>query len=214
LEQSVSATPTLPQWAQGAAIAGGALAAGALLDKPVDRFMSRHQGAGALRAWGDLAKALPVALVSTSGAAVLFGDARMENMGWISLQSAAGAAALSIGAKHLVGRARPTENQGPWSTSADRSNASFPSNHASVAFAAVTPFAQEYDAPWLYGLVAAGSLGRTANRQHWVSDVVAGGLLGYAMGDWLWKAQRNNTASQFAVTPGRRSLGVAWAGSY
>lgn len=214
LEQSVSATPSLPQWAQGAVIAGGALAVGALLDKPVDRVMARHQGSGALRAWGDVAKVLPVALTGASGAAVLFGDARMENMGWISLQSVAGAAALSIGTKHLVGRARPIENLGRWSKTSDRSNASFPSNHASVAFAAVTPFAQEYDAPWLYGLAAVGSFGRTANRQHWVSDVAAGGLLGYAVGSWLWKAQRDNTRSQFALTPGPRKLGVAWAGSY
>jgi membrane-associated phospholipid phosphatase len=214
LEQSVSATPTLPQWAQGAVIAGGALAAGALLDKPVDRFMTRHRGSGALRAWGSAARALPVALVGASGAAVLFGDARMENMGWISLQAVAGAGALSIGTKNLVGRARPTENLGQWSKTADRSNASFPSNHTSVAFAAVTPFAQEYDAPWLYGLAAVGSLGRTANRQHWVSDVAAGGLLGYAVGGWLWKAQRDNTRSQFALTSGAHKLGVAWAGSY
>jgi membrane-associated phospholipid phosphatase len=214
LEQSVSTTPTLPQWAQGAVIASGALAAGVLLDKPVDRFMSRHQGSGALRAWANVGKSLPVALAGASGAAVLFGDARMQNMGWISMQAIAGAAAVSVAGKHLVARARPSENLGPWSKTSDSSNASFPSNHASVAFAAVTPFAQEYDAPWLYGLAAAGSLGRTANRQHWVSDVVAGGVLGYAMGGWLWKAQRDDSRSRLALIPGARSLGMTWAGSY
>jgi membrane-associated phospholipid phosphatase len=214
LEQSVSTTPTLPQWAQGAVVASGALAAGVLLDKPVDRFMSRHQGSGALRAWANVGKSLPVALAGASGAAVLFGDARMQNMGWISMQAIAGAAAVSVAGKHLVARARPSENLGPWSKTSDSSNASFPSNHASVAFAAVTPFAQEYDAPWLYGLAAAGSLGRTANRQHWVSDVVAGGVLGYAMGGWLWKAQRDDSRSRLALIPGARSLGMTWAGSY
>ena len=89
-----------------------------------------------------------------------------------------------------------------------------PSNHSTVAFAAVTPFAQEYDAPWLYGLAAAGSLGRTAGRQHWVSDVVAGGVLGYAMGTWLWQAQRRDTNSSLAITPGPKSLGVVWGGTY
>jgi membrane-associated phospholipid phosphatase len=138
----------------------------------------------------------------------------MQNIGIISLESVAGAAALSIATKHVVGRARPNEGLGSWSKATDRSNASFPSNHATVAFAAVTPFAQEYDAPWLYGLAAAGSLGRTAGRQHWVSDVVAGGVLGMAVGGWLWQAQRTDTHSNFAVTPGEKSLGVAWFGTY
>jgi membrane-associated phospholipid phosphatase len=83
-----------------------------------------------------------------------------------------------------------------------------------VAFAAVTPFAQEYDAPWLYGLATAASLGRTAGRQHWVSDVVTGGVLGMAVGGWLWQAQRTNTRSNFAVTPGEKSVGLAWFGTY
>jgi len=214
VEQSVKTTPTLPQWASGAVIGGGAILAGALLDKPVDRFMKKHQGSSVTRAWDNVGKALPVVLTGAAAGAVAFGDARMQNIGIISLESVVGAAALSIGAKHSAGRARPNEGQGQWGRSEDRSNASFPSNHASVAFAAVTPFAQEYDAPWLYGLAAAGSLGRTAGRQHWVSDVVAGGVLGMAVGGWLWQAQRNDVRSSFAVTPGAKSLGVAWFGNY
>jgi membrane-associated phospholipid phosphatase len=214
VEQSVKSTPTLPQWANGAVIGGGAILAGALLDKPVDRFMKKHQGSSAARAWDNVGKATPVVLTGAAASAVLFGDARMQNIGIISLESVVGAAALSIGAKHVAGRARPQEDKGQWGRAADRSNASFPSNHATVAFAAVTPFAQEYDAPWLYGLAAAGSLGRTAGRQHWVSDVVAGSVLGMAVGGWLWQVQRTDTRSNFAVTPGEKSVGVAWFGSY
>jgi membrane-associated phospholipid phosphatase len=214
VEQSVKTTPTLPQWGNGVIIGGGAILAGALLDKPVDRFMKKHEGSSVARAWNNVGKATPVVLAGAAAGAVAFGDARMQNIGIISLESVAGAAALSIGAKHIAGRARPNEEQGQWSRARDRSNASFPSNHATVAFAAVTPFAQEYDAPWLYGLAAAGSLGRTAGRQHWVSDVVAGGVLGMAVGGWLWQAQRTDTRSNFALTPGEKSLGVAWFGTY
>ena len=214
VEQSVKSTPTLPQWANGAVIGGGAILAGALLDKPVARFMKNHQESSLTRAWNNIGKATPVVLAGAAAGAVAFGDARMQNIGIISLESVVGAAALSIGAKHVAGRARPIDEKGQWGKAADKSNASFPSNHASVAFAAVTPFAQEYDAPWLYGLAAAGSLGRTAGRQHWVSDVVAGGLLGMAVGGWLWQAQRDNVRSNFAVTPGAKSVGLAWFGSY
>jgi membrane-associated phospholipid phosphatase len=137
---------------------------------------------------------------------------RMQNIGIILLESVVGAAALSIGAKHLAGRARPNEGQGQCGKAADRLNASFQFNHASVAFATVTPFAQEYDASWLYGLAAAGSLGRTAGRQHWVSDVVAGGVLSMAVERWLWQARQTDTRSNVAVTPSEKFVGVAWFG--
>jgi hypothetical protein len=214
VEQSVKSTPTLPQTANGAILGGGAILVSTLLDKPVDRFMKKHQGSSVARAWDNVGKATPVVLAGAAVGAVALGDARMQNIGIISLESIAGAAALSIAGKNVAGRARPYEEQGQWGKAKDRSNASFPSNHASVAFAAVTPFAQEYDAPWLYGLAAAGSLGRTAGRQHWVSDVVAGGVLGMAVGAWLWQAQRTDTRSNVAVTPGAKSVSVAWFGSY
>jgi membrane-associated phospholipid phosphatase len=211
VEQSFNTGPTPPDWAKGAAVGGGAILAGALLDKPVDRFMKKHQGSSVARAWG---KGTPLVFTGVAAGAVAFGDARVQNIGIISLESVAAAAALSITGKQIAGRARPDQDTGQWSKATDRSNASFPSNHATVAFAAVTPFAQEYDAPWLYGVAAAGSLGRTAGRQHWVSDVVAGGLLGMAVGGWLWQAQRTDTHSSFAVAPGPKSVGVAWFGNY
>ncbi|QOY96761.1 YjbH domain-containing protein [Massilia sp. UMI-21] len=214
LEQAVSTTPTLPQWAQGSLLAGGAILAGAALDKPVDRLVRPRQDNRVIDAWAKLGKATPVVLAGAAGAAVAFGDNRMQNMGIISLQSIAGAAGVSMVSKRVIGRARPEEELGASSRSAKRSDASFPSNHAAVAFAAVTPFAQEYDAPWLYGVAAIGSLGRVADRKHWVSDVVAGGVVGYAIGSWLWQAQRDDSRSSFAVVPGSKQLAVTWSGTY
>jgi membrane-associated phospholipid phosphatase len=214
LEQSVSNSPTLPQWAKGSLLAGGAVLAGAALDKPVDKFVAKHQDSRAVDAWGNVGKAMPVALAGAAGAAVAFGDARMQNIGIISLQSIAASGGLSMLTKRIAQRARPSEELGTWRRTANRSDASFPSNHATVAFAAVTPFAQEYDAPWMYGLAAVGSMGRVAERQHWVSDVVAGGMMGYAIGSWLWQAQRDDSRSQFAVVPGSKSLSVSWSTTY
>jgi len=214
VQQSVSTSPTLPQWAKGSILAGGAVLAGAALDKPVDHFVARHQDARAFDAWGKVGKTMPLVLAGAAGASVAFGDSRMQNMGIISLQSIAASGGLSIVGKRLVQRARPVEERGSWSRSANRADASFPSNHAAVAFAAVTPFAQEYDAPWLYGVAALGAMGRVADRQHWVSDVVAGSIVGYAMGSWLWQAQRDDSRSQFAVMPGAKSLSVSWSTAY
>ena len=214
VQQSVSTSPTLPQWAKGSLLAGGAVLAGAALDKPVDRFVGRHHEARAFEAWSKVGKAMPVALAAGAGAAVAFGDSRVQNIGIISLQSIAASAGLSMVTKRVVQRARPGEGAGIWSRTANRSDASFPSNHAAVAFAAVTPFAQEYDAPWLYGVAAVGAMGRVADRQHWVSDVVAGSIVGYAVGSWLWQAQRDDSKSQFAVMPGPKSVSVSWSTSY
>jgi membrane-associated phospholipid phosphatase len=214
VQQSASTSPTLPQWAKGSLLAGGAVLAGAALDKPVDRFVSKHQDARAFDAWGNVGKAMPVALAAGAGAAVAFGDSRMQNIGIISLQSIAASAGLSMVTKRVVQRERPGEGDGICGCTAKRSDSSFPSNHAAVAFAAVTPFAQEYDAPWLYGLAAVGAMGRVADRQHWVSDVVAGSLVGYAIGSWLWQAQRDDSKSQFAVMPSAKSVSVSWSTAY
>jgi hypothetical protein len=218
LEQSFSNMPTLPQWGKGVILGSGAILGGALLDKPVDRFMEKHAGSRVAKAWDNVGKGMPVVLAGAAAGAVAFGDARAQNMGIISLESIAGAAAVSMLTKRLVNRERPGEstsvNPCGCGTATKRSDSSFPSNHSTVAFAAVTPFAQEYDAPWLYGLAAASSLGRAAGREHWVSDVVAGGVIGYAMGSWLWQSQRDNARSSFAVAPGVKSLSVSWSGSY
>ena len=217
IAQATSSNLTLPEWAKGTAVAGGGILASALLDKPVDRFVKKHQDSTVLHKWGNAGKVVPVVLVGAAGAAVAFGDERLQNIGLISLESVAAAVGISVGAKYIVGRARPNEELGPWSqvgTSSRRADASFPSGHSAVAFAAVTPFAQEYDAPWLYGVAALSSAGRVANREHWVSDVVAGGVVGWVMGTWLWESQRDQKRSNFSIMPGPKQISVAWQTTY
>ena len=48
----------------------------------------------------------------------------------------------------------------------------------------------EYDAPWLYGVAGLTNLARIGSRQHWVSDTVAGSLLGYGIGRIFWESSR------------------------
>lgn len=217
LEQSTSSSLTVPEWTKGAAVATGAVLASALLDKPVDRFVKKHKDSAVLHKWGNAGKVMPVLLVGAAGAAVTLGDERLQNIGIISLESVAAAVGVSVGAKYIVGRARPGEEQGPWSqvgSNGKRSDASFPSGHSAIAFAAVTPFAQEYDAPWLYGVAAIGAAGRVANRQHFVSDVVAGSVVGYVMGSWLWQSQRDQKRSNFSILPSPKQISVAWQTTY
>jgi membrane-associated phospholipid phosphatase len=217
IEQSASSSPALPAWAYGATLAGGAVLASAALDKPVDRYVSKHADTRLARSWNNFGKNMPIALVATSGVAIAMGDSRMQNMGIISMQAVAASLGVSAVGKYVVGRARPDENRGSWTRVGDgesRANSAFPSGHSAVAFAAVTPFAQEYDAPWLYGVAAVSSMGRVAGRKHWVSDTVAGGIIGYATGTLLWKGQRDNTKSQFSVLPGPKEISVAYQSQF
>lgn len=217
LEQSASATPSAPEWLKATALVGGVVVASALADKPVDRFVKKHEDSKVYRNWDKLGKAMPFALVGAAGAAFAFGDERLQNIGLISMQSVAAATGLAVVGKYAIGRARPEEDLGAWSrvgSGSSRSNSSFPSAHAAIGFAAVTPFAKEYDAPWLYSVAAVGSAGRVFGRKHWVSDTVAGGILGYAVGSWLWHAQRDQSKSGLSINPGPKEISVTWQGKY
>jgi len=138
--------------------------------------------------------------------------------------SAAGVAALEAGAlafagtevlKRAVGRARPDAGLGAGEFdhfTNDGAFHSFPSRHAAVMWAAVTPYAKEFGMPWLYGVAALTNAARAGSREHWVSDTVAGSLLGYWLGTVAWEAQRDARLRKATprVTMGLNNVTVAW----
>ncbi|HKB60081.1 MAG TPA: phosphatase PAP2 family protein [Gallionellaceae bacterium] len=88
--------------------------------------------------------------------------------------------------KLVFGRARPRNNMGvdyfrPFSNL----NASFPSGHTTEAFALASVIAGHYS-PWAgytaYGLAAMVGLARTYHDAHFASDVLAGAMIGTAVG--------------------------------
>ena len=91
-----------------------------------------------------------------------------------------------------------------------RPGSSFPSNHVTVTWAAVTPFAKEYDAPWLYGAAALVNAGRIASREHWLSDTVASSLLGFAIGDFFWQERRKSDDKGPRVLVGPAGVSLMW----
>jgi membrane-associated phospholipid phosphatase len=127
-----------------------------------------------------------------------------------SVEAGLGALALSEVAKQAFDRSRPSVGAG----AADfghgrRSDGSFPSNHAALAWGVVTPFAQQYDAPWLYGVAALTNLSRVLGRDHWFSDTVAGAALGYVVGDWFHqRAGLGPAATQAQLLVAPHSIGM------
>jgi membrane-associated phospholipid phosphatase len=129
------------------------------------------------------------------------------------LQAAAIGVGVSLVTKYAVGRARPDENLGKSSFDSggpDSSNSSFPSDLTTVAWATVTPYAKEYDAPWLYGVAALANIGRVAERKHWLSDTVAGSFIGYGVGSLMWTLNREREKGDPKVTVRPDRVEVAW----
>jgi membrane-associated phospholipid phosphatase len=100
------------------------------------------------------------------------------------------ASLISQSIKNLTGRKRPFVTQspyrfkGPGFQSFDRR--SFPSGHATIAFSSATVLNEHIHSKWIryavWMIAASTSVGRVYKEKHWLSDVVAGGIIGYATG--------------------------------
>lgn len=90
--------------------------------------------------------------------------------------------------KDTFGRARPNTNEGTWrfhGFTTNNARESFPSGHATNAFAAATAISAHSDG-WLvptiaYSIATGVACSRVNDRAHFVSDVVAGALIGRAV---------------------------------
>ena len=74
----------------------------------------------------------------------------------------------------------------------------------------MTPYAKEYDAPWLYGIAALANIGRVAERRHWFSDTVAGSFIGYGVGSLMWALNRDRQKGDPQVSVRPDGVEVAW----
>lgn len=91
--------------------------------------------------------------------------------------------------KYALNRARPYNDLGSqfWQPFQSPFNVSFPSGHATAAFAVATVLGISYKDSKLipivaYGLASAVAISRVWSGQHWASDVFAGTLIGVTMG--------------------------------
>jgi len=129
----------------------------------------------------------------------------------VMLLSVGASAGVAAGLKYLVDRRRPTPPS-------PRSNSSFPSGHATVAFAAATIVGRSYPRLSLPAFALAGTVAysRLYLRRHYPSDVLAGALLGWATARLLWRYRRRLTLSGTGLigafsSPGHAALGLAIA---
>lgn len=96
--------------------------------------------------------------------------------------------------KRVFGRARPFTGEGPVEFEPLNFNAryeqrSFPSGHATSAFAMMTVLAKQYNQWWVkipaYTIAVSVALQRLDNHSHWSADVIVGGAVGYSVASML-----------------------------
>jgi hypothetical protein len=204
-----------PQFWESMLWMSGITLVSSVLDKSMDRQAVNYGARPAAKSAESFGNALPFVALGASGMAFLGGDpdGKLSTTAYDSL--AAGGISLvgTLGLKYILGRDRPLAGRGASSfnfMSAKNGNASMPSGHTAIMWAAVTPYAKAYDAPWLYGVAAVTNLARIGGRNHWFSDTVAGSLLGYAIGDFMYQSHRDTEKSKMEWQISPNGISAYW----
>jgi len=160
--------------------------------------------------WGEMREGLTAAkfVGSGLGTALLAGVvALIDPRGWrramtlVLVVAVSGAAAAGL--KAVTGRERPSHLDqtvgeerraflGPSRGLRESPFQSFPSGHTTAAWASATALAAFYPpaAPVCYAVAVAAGVNRVVKHQHFLSDVVAGALLGHVTALWLLRRRR------------------------
>ncbi|MDA0378753.1 MAG: phosphatase PAP2 family protein [Bacteroidetes bacterium] len=156
--------------------------------------------------------------LGTFGATLLTRSRRLQDASFTSLQSVAYAYTIgSVSKRVLVGRSRPYQEKGAFDFHPfSNNNTSFPSGHATTAWALVMPWIVYYPNPLTFGLgvLATGTaISRLKRQQHWVTDVIAGSFLGGSMGYWLARKHQGRLprfAQDVRANLGPTGFEVSW----
>jgi len=196
------------------AIIAGADAAAFAADESIADFAQRNRS----HASDQFAKAITPfgggRALQFSGATLMLGLAthnlRLRDTGRDAIEASIFAAGLITPAvKRLAGRSRPFENEGAFAFDPLSKNESFPSGHATSAFAVASVFAAHSEG-WVvpaiaYTLATGVAASRVNDNVHFISDVIAGAAIGTATGRSI-VARHRRAARKSADVPG-----IAWA---
>ena len=178
-------------------IGSGAVMTAYLVDDTVRNFSQKHQNSVVDKIayidnyFGNYKYMVSVPILVYAGGFI--GDnTNIQKTGLKLTQAVFYSGLISAIMKELAGRSRPYLNEGthhfsPFAFDEDRR--SFFSGHSSVTFAFSTVMANEVDnLAWkIFWYGAAGTVAgsRIYHDDHWLSDTVAGALVGYAIGNFV-----------------------------
>ncbi len=160
-----------------------------------------------------------IGIAGLYGYGVLFQNLEVRKIGLQTIEAVGYAGLITSVLKAVVGRSRPYTGEGhsmfrPFNVHA--ATTSFPSGHSTVAFAVSTVLANNTDNTFLkilcYSASSLVAYSRIYHNAHWFSDVVAGGAIGYFVGDFVsHDLKRSTFAGQkvsFYLLPGSIGLSV------
>jgi hypothetical protein len=151
------------------------------------------------------------------GGGWLFRDTRLRDTGRDAIEAELLAAGIVTPLlKTVTGRLRPSQGSDADEFRSLSGNQSFPSGHATEAFAVASVFAARSDG-WVvptlsYTLASMVALARVNDRAHFVSDVFAGAVIGTAIGrSVVHRHVANPERSSWDLVPieSRRGAGLA-----
>src|SRR5882672_161820 len=149
----------------------------------------------------------------------------------IDIETLAITTLMTTALQRAVGRARPflrecasnPNSDSDCAGSANNRNSSFISGHASLAFSAATTLCVQHSRLSLYGsadpvvcpaaltIAAGSSLLRVVADRHWISDVIAGAVLGSAVGYVVSAVHlRENGSAPAGLTMGERGNSLVY----
>jgi membrane-associated phospholipid phosphatase len=181
-------------------LAGALMLAAILLDPWVwgrlgNPSVDQHDWGRLLRVSGSLVFWAPLALAVGLERRARAGVSRSG--AWKLLAAPLLAGALAELLKLLIRRERPGLHAGTYAFRGfserllDSHDLGFPSSHSTVAFAGAAVLARLYPraAPVGYALAFGCAATRLLSQAHFTSDVVAGGIIGWAVGSWLGRGE-------------------------
>ncbi len=203
-------------WAKfglGLAAIGGAV----LLDQELRNVVDRNSGGSVLRVAKAVAPFGAEYSFGVLGAFFLSGEV-LKNQKALSVaedglaSSLIAAGVISPILKVTISRQRPNLAESTFDR--DHGGRSFPSGHATQAFAVASVIAAHYDSPWVkvaaYGLAGLVGLARMEQGVHYASDVLAGALIGTAVGNAVVRFNESKRLNiSFAPSMNPRSRGAA-----
>jgi len=187
-----------------ASIIIGATIGLSFLDKPIQRwavgFRNDYPGSrrysNTITNIGGVYEVIPLTAIAATG--FIFNNTKLRTTTALAVQSYITSSVWATIFKKLSGRIRPNNFDpnsplnrstfhGPFYKIPNGDNSAFPSGHAALAFAAATVYAKEYknikSIPFIsYGVAGLITVSRITENRHWLSDLIAGSLLGYACG--------------------------------
>jgi membrane-associated phospholipid phosphatase len=201
---------TSSQWSRAALGAAAVVGAGLALDRTADQAVVRNRR----QSWDTAAK--DVAQLGGTGGLLLVGGGYLATSAlgmeqaralWVDAGIAAVLAQVAIlPLKYGLGRARPAQEQGTHEFKPFTGNDAFPSGHSAQAFAIASAVSMHADNPWAggcaYGLAGLVGVSRLETRDHHVSDVLAGALVGTVIGRsvvTLDRARRQGTGGHAEI---------------